>query len=72
MRYWTDEKTGIQMCEPNCADEWMEFIWAIGLDYDGYRNAKNLMELIDEMVDASVKARDCLREGKIFSENVEV
>ena len=67
MKYWIDEKTGIKMCEPDCADEWMKHIWEAGVDYDGYRDAKNLMELIDELIEYSKKARQCLRDGKIFS-----
>ena len=33
MRTWTDETTGCKMCEPDCADEWLFDIWAIGCDY---------------------------------------
>lgn len=35
MRRWTDEETGTKMCEPDCVDEWLWHIWAIGVDYDG-------------------------------------
>lgn len=63
MRYWIDEQTGCRMCEPNCADEWLQFMWEIGCDYDGY----NLKQLIDELVDASIQARECLHKGKLFT-----
>jgi len=32
-------------------------IWGLGLDYDGYRKAKSLMGLIDEIVEITEKAR---------------
>lgn len=68
MRYWTDEETGMPLCEPNCADEWLHDIWAIGLDYDGYSTVEGLKSLVDELVEMSQKARQCLREGKIYSQ----
>lgn len=71
MKYWIDEKSGCKMCEPDCVDEWLFDIWAIGCDYDGYNDVKNLKELIDELVEMSQKARDCLHDGKLFAEDVE-
>lgn len=71
MKYWIDEKSGCKMYEPNCVDEWLFHIWAIGCDYDGYNDVKNLKELIDELVEMSQKARDCLHDGKLFAEDVE-
>ena len=68
MNHWIDEQTGCKMCEPDCADEWLFDIWAIGCDYDGYNDVKNLKELIDELVEMSHKARDCLYDGKLFAE----
>ena len=35
MKSWIDEQTGCKMCEPDCVDEWLFDIWAIGCDYDG-------------------------------------
>lgn len=66
MRYWIDDKTGIKMCEPNCADEWCYLIWAIGTDYDGCETVEQLKKLVDELVDMSQKARNCMDEGYIF------
>ena len=66
MREWTDEKTGITMCEPDCVDEWLANIWAIGVDYDGYSSEENLKKLIDELVDMAKKARECLWDNKLF------
>ena len=64
MRYWTDE-SGIRMCEPNTADEWLKFIWEIGFDYDGETTVEGLKGLIDEIIEISFKARTCIEEGRI-------
>lgn len=66
LKYWIDEQTGCNMCEPDCVDEWLSDIWAIGCDYDGYHDAKNLMKLIDELLEMVCKARKCLWQGKLF------
>ena len=63
--------TGWKMCEPDCVDEWLRDIWIIGCDYDGYNSAKDLKELIDELVEMSQKARKCLYDGKLFTEDEE-
>ena len=65
MKNWTDDN-GIQMCEPDCVDEWLSFIWAVGCDYDGYQTAEDLKGLIDELVEMADKARDCLWKSKLF------
>ena len=70
MKYWIDEQTGCKMCEPNCVDEWLQFIWEIGCDYDGYNDANNLKQLIDELVDASIQARECLHKGELFAKEM--
>ena len=61
MRIWIDEQTGYKMCEPNCADEWLFDIWAIGCDYDGENTVEGLKSLIDNLVEMSQKARECLQ-----------
>lgn len=66
MKTWTDETTGCKMCEPDCADEWLFQIWAVGCDYDGENTVEGLKRLIDELVGMSQKARDCLHKGKIY------
>lgn len=66
MRTWHDKKLDINMCEPDCADEWLFNIWAIGSDYNGENTVEGLKKVIDELVDMSQKARQCLREGKLF------
>ncbi len=66
MRYW--KKDEVTVCEPDCADEWMELIWQVGVDYDGCNTVKELRSLIDELVEMSQKARRCLEEGKVFPE----
>lgn len=71
MKCWTDEKTGTNWCEPDCCDEWLFSIWALGVDYDGYNDVENLKQLIDEIVDMSQKARACLHDGKLFSKEQE-
>ena len=68
MKYWVDEVTGTKMCEPDCVDEWLFDIWAIGVDYDGYHKTEDLKDLIDELVDMAKKARECLWDGKLFGE----
>ena len=67
MKTWTDE-LGTTWAEPDCADEWLELIYDIGIGYDGMKSVKGLQELIDEMMQMSSKARLCLREGKLFPE----
>lgn len=69
MKYWKDEKTGINLCEPDCADEWLKLIWDIAVDYDGFNTVESLKGLIDEIVDMSQEARKCLIENKLFSNN---
>lgn len=66
MRTWIDEETGTKWCEPDCADEWLFDIWAIGCDYDGENTVNGLKKLIDNLVEISQKARDCLWDGKLF------
>lgn len=66
MRVWVDEASGCKMCEPDCADEWLDMIWCLGVDYDGYTTVEGLRSLVDELVEMSQKARRCLQEGKIF------
>lgn len=66
MRYWIDEESGIRMSEPDCCDEWLSMIWMVGVDYDGCSTAAELKHLIDELVEMSQKARDCLNNGYLF------
>lgn len=68
MRYWTDEKAGCRMCEPDCCDEWLSMIWMVGCDYDGCETVESLKGLVDELVEMSQKARDCLQDGALFPE----
>ena len=69
MRFWVDAETGNRYCEPDCCDEWLELIWQIGYDYDGYHKAEDLKDIIDELVEISKKARACLHDGKLFVED---
>ena len=66
MKHWYDKESQGLLCEPDCVDEWLDLIWAIGFDYDGYHKEEDLKELIDELVDMSQNARKCLHEGKLF------
>lgn len=61
-----DEKFDISY-KPNCADEWLELIHDIAVDYDGCCTAEGLKSLIDEMADYASKARVCLYEGNVVS-----
>ncbi len=69
MRQWIDEKTGLKMYEPDCVDEWLFNIWAVGVDYDGCRSAEDLKKLVDELVAMSQMARECLWKNKLFGEH---
>lgn len=66
MRFWKDKTTGYKMCEPDCADEWLQMIWAVGVDHDGCTSAQDLRQLVDELVEMSQRARVCLRDGRVF------
>ena len=68
MKTWTDEKTGIKWCEPDCVDEYLYDIWAIGVDYDGCQSEESLKKLIDELVNMAKKARECLWQNKLFGD----
>jgi hypothetical protein len=61
-----DEKLNTWFDEPECVDEWLELMWDIGCDYDGYASVRGLKYLIDELVEMSKEARKCLRENKLF------
>lgn len=69
MKTWTDE-FGTIFAEPDCADEWLELIYDIGIGYDGIHTVKGLQELIDEMMEMTKKARVCLRERLITNDDL--
>ncbi len=69
MRIWFDENIGSKMSEPDCVDEWLFEIWAVGCDYDGCGTVEELKGLVDELVEMSQKARECLQEGNLYSTN---
>lgn len=71
MRRWYDEERDMKMCEPDCVDEWLFDIWAIGCDYDGCHTAKDLKKLVDELVSMANKARECLWERRLFGDHGE-
>lgn len=71
MKYWYDKNFGGIMCEPNSADEWLELIWEVVFDYDGRNKDKELKDLVDELVDMALKAKNCLRDGKLFEDEEE-
>lgn len=50
---------------PNCTEEYLDLIYDISIDYDGCNTVESLKELIDEMVDLTKKAKQCLEQGKI-------
>ena len=66
MKSWIDEQTGCKMCEPDCVDELLFDIWAIGCDYDGCCSVEDLKNLVAELVEMANQARDCLWDGKLF------
>lgn len=69
MRYWIDPDTGSKLCEPNCAVEWLQLVYQIGFDYDGYSSANDLKSLIDELVEMTLTARKLIQDGIIFPED---
>lgn len=71
MKFYYDQKYGGIRMVPDCADDWLELIWALGVDYDGCHQEEDLKRLIDELVDMAQKARMCLRDGKIFENEEE-
>ena len=71
MKRWYDEERGAKMCEPDCVDEWLFDIWAIGCNYDGCHTEKDLKKLVDELVSMANKARECLWEWRLFGNHGE-
>lgn len=71
MKFYYDKQFGGVICKPNCVEEYLEHIWAIGCDYDGCESAEDLKKLIDELVDMACKAQHCLYDGKIFEDENE-
>lgn len=68
MLYSYDKNFKGIVATPNSAQEWLELVCDIAIDYDGYTDSKNLMELIDEMKEYVVKAQICLQNGEIFED----
>lgn len=66
MKSWIDEQIDCKMSEPDCVDEWLFDIWAVGCDCDGASTVEDFKFLVKELVYYSQKARDCLWEGKLF------
>lgn len=59
---------GNHWAEPDCCDEWLWMIWAVGFDYDGMDGSvESMKELVDELVEMAQKARDCLYRGELFA-----
>lgn len=48
---------------PETADEWLELIYDIAIDYDGCETVESLKELVNEMREYAVNARKALRDG---------
>lgn len=71
MKYWYDKEFKGVICEPDSADEWLELLWQVGIDYDGCNTVESLKGLVDELMEMSTKARACLREGKLFKNKEE-
>ncbi len=65
MRGYKDEN-GCRVYEPDCADEWLELIADVAVDYDGCNTINGFKSLVDELVEMSVNARQCMKAGKLF------
>jgi hypothetical protein len=68
MKYWYDKEFEGIICEPNCAEEWLGLICEVAMGYDGCYTVESLQGLVDELVDMSKKAYNCLYDGKIFED----
>ena len=51
---------------PNSVEGYLETIFMISCDYDGYNTVDDLKSLIDEIVGYANKARVCLKENKLY------
>lgn len=51
---------------PDSVEGWLEVVVMIACDYDGYNTVDGLKSLIDEIVEYANKARDCLKENKLY------
>lgn len=71
MKYWYDKEFKGVVCEPDSADEWLELLWQIGIDYDGCNTVDSLKGLVDELIEISTKARKCLHDGNLFKNKEE-
>lgn len=60
-----DEKFGTSYV-PECADEWLELVHDIAIDYDGCESKEGLKSLIDEMVGYVQNARECMKQGNLY------
>ena len=70
MEYKYDKEFKGIVATPDCTQEWLELICDIAVDYDGYREAKDLMMLIDELKNCAIKAQVCLANNKIFEDKI--
>lgn len=66
MKELLDEQFGNSYI-PESADEWLELAQDVAVDYDGCRSEESLKELIDEMVEYIKEARECMKQGKLYS-----
>lgn len=71
MKFWYDKEYKGVVCAPDTADEWMRQIWEVGCGYDGCSTVESLQGLVDELIEYSHKARECLYEGRIFEDKTE-
>ena len=71
MQDWNKVEMSGHTYVPNSVDEWLELIWAIGHDYDGFNTVESLKDLIDELVGMAQEARVCLRNGFLFKNDTE-
>lgn len=65
MKELHDERFGTSYTS-ECADEWLELVQDIAVDYDGCRTEESLKGLIDEMVEYVKNARECMRKGNLY------
>ena len=68
MKTWIDKETGIPDSKPDAVDEYLNMIFAIGVDCDGCYTVEKLKSIINEMVSLASDARVALEENRLYGE----
>ena len=71
MEYWYDKVNKYIVCEHNCAEDWLELLLDVAVGYDGCSSIESFKSLVDELVEYSVNALKCIREGRVIDNKEE-